>query len=124
MLFTISRFCHSGYFGIEAGKLLYPSVREGLAGIAEAIAKLQKAPESKDLTVSVTPVFAAKWLVPRLSDFNKTHSDIDLRLHTSNDVVDLQLQTVDLAIRYGRSTYPGLISHKLMSDAFIPNQLS
>lgn len=104
----------------EAGQLLYPAVHESLDVMAKAIAQLKRVPEFIDLTVSVTPVFAAKWLVPRLSDFQRTYPDIDLRLQTSNDVADLRAQTVDLAIRYGRGTYPGLTVRQLMSDVFVP----
>lgn len=104
----------------EAGQFLYPVVRESLDKIAEAIAQLKQVPASKTLTVSVTTVFAAKWLVPRLAGFQRAHPEIDLRLQTSNDVVDLQRQTVDLAIRYGKGNYPGLAARKLMSDVFMP----
>jgi len=104
----------------EAGQLLYPAVHENLDAMAKAIARLKRVPESTNLTVSATPVFAAKWLVPRLSDFQRTHPDIDLRLQTSNDVVDLRAQTVDLAIRYGRGANPGMIVRHLMSDVFVP----
>ncbi|MFG6096027.1 transcriptional regulator GcvA [Leptothoe sp. ISB3NOV94-8A] len=104
----------------EAGQLLYPVVRESLDSIAEAITQLKQVPISTTLTVSVTTVFAAKWLVPRLAEFQRTHPEIDLRLQTSNDVVNLQRQTVDLAIRYGKGNYPGLAVRPLMSDRFVP----
>jgi LysR family glycine cleavage system transcriptional activator len=32
----------------------------------------------------------------------------------------LHAQTVDMAIRYGRGNYSGLVTQKLFSDAFIP----
>jgi LysR family transcriptional regulator, glycine cleavage system transcriptional activator len=104
----------------EAGQLLYPAVSQSLDAIAAAISRLKQVPESKTLTVSVTTVFAAKWLLPRLANFQQTHPEVDLRLQTSNDVVDLQRHTVDLAIRYGRGNYPGLAVCKLMSDEFMP----
>jgi LysR family transcriptional regulator, glycine cleavage system transcriptional activator len=104
----------------EAGQLLYPAVNKSLDMMAAAIARLAKVSASTILTVSVTTVFAAKWLVPRLSEFQRTHPQIDLRLQTSNDVVDLHRQTVDLAIRYGKGDYHGLIVRKLMSDVFVP----
>ncbi len=104
----------------EAGQTLYPVIRDGLDAIDAAIARLQRTPESADLTVSALNVFAAKWLVPRLSAFQQAHPDVDLRLQTSNEVVDLHARTVDLAIRYGRGHYPGLSSRKLMSDRFMP----
>ncbi|MEM6437324.1 MAG: transcriptional regulator GcvA [Cyanobacteria bacterium P01_D01_bin.115] len=104
----------------EAGQMLYPAVRNGLDAIADAIAQLKPTPESTNLTVSVTPVFAAKWLVPRLAAFQKVHPDIDLNLQASNTVVDLRAQAVDLAIRYGRGNYPGFAVRQLMSDVFTP----
>lgn len=104
----------------EAGQLLYPAVSKSLDAIAAAITRLTQVSESITLTVSVTTVFAAKWLLPRLSEFQRTHPKIDLRLQTSNDVVDLHRQTVDLAIRYGKGNYPGLTVRKLISDVFMP----
>jgi LysR family transcriptional regulator, glycine cleavage system transcriptional activator len=104
----------------EAGHLLSPVVSQSFDAIAAAISPLRQIPESQTLTVSITTVFAAKWLLPRLSNFQQLHPEVDLRLQTSNDVVDLQRHTVDLAIRYGRGNYPGLVVCKLMSDVFLP----
>ena len=104
----------------EAGKALYPAIRDGFDTIERAIAKLKQAPEDNSLTVSVTPVFAAKFLVPRLSEFQQAYPEIDLRLQASNAVVDLRTQGIDLAIRYGRGNYQGFVVRKLMSDVFVP----
>ncbi len=104
----------------EAGQLLYPAVSRSLDAIEAELTRLTQVSESTTLTVSVVTEFAAKWLVPRLSEFQRTHPKIDLRLQTSNDVVDLHKQTVDLAIRYGKGNYPGLVVCKLMSDVFMP----
>jgi LysR family glycine cleavage system transcriptional activator len=103
----------------ESGKLLYPLIGKNLDAIAEITDQIRY-PTCTVLTVSVTTVFATKWLVPRLFEFQRTHPEIDLRLQTSNDVVDLQQRTVDLAIRYGRGDYPGLVVRPLMSDLFMP----
>ena len=104
----------------EVGQRLYPAVSQSLDAIAAAITQLTQVSEATTLTVSVTTVFAAKWLVHRLAEFQRTHPEIDLRLQTSNDVVDLHRQTVDVAIRYGKGNYPGLTVRKLMSDVFVP----
>lgn len=104
----------------EAGQFLYPLMRDQFDAIAEAIGRLQQKSSSTELTVSVINVFATKWLVPRLAEFQRTHPEIDLRLQTSDEVVNLQTRTVDLAIRYGKGTYPGLMVCKLMSDVFVP----
>jgi LysR family transcriptional regulator, glycine cleavage system transcriptional activator len=104
----------------EIGQRLYLVMHDSLDAIAAEITQLTHIPESTTLTVSVTTVFAAKWLLPRLFEFQRTHPEIDLRLQTSNDVVDLHRQTVELAIRYGKGNHPGLTVCKLMSDIFMP----
>lgn len=104
----------------EAGQQLYPVVQGNLDSLAEEIARLRNNPVSMNLTVSVINVFAAKWLVARLPDFQSTYPEIDIYLQTSKNVVDLQARTIDLAIRYGSGNYPGLEVCKLMSDVFTP----
>ncbi|MBE9140211.1 transcriptional regulator GcvA [Nodosilinea sp. LEGE 07088] len=103
-----------------AGERLFPSVQESLDMLAAAIARLKQTNTPTDLTVSVLNVFAAKWLVPRLPDFQQRYPDIDVRLQTSHTAVDLQARTVDMAIRYGQGDYPGLQVHRLMTDEFTP----
>jgi len=103
-----------------AGQFLYPKVQESFDAITSAIAQLKQTVQENELTVSVTPVLAAKWLLARLPDFQQRYPNINLRLHTSNEPVDLHTQKVELAIRYGRGHYPQLESHPLMSDQFLP----
>lgn len=104
----------------DAGRYLYPMLRNGFDTFAEAIATLQPDTASTVLTVTAIHDFASKWLVPRLPKFQKAYPDIDVHLQTSVQVVDLHAQTVDIAIRYGRGNYPGLVAKKLFSDVFIP----
>ncbi|MGJ3247352.1 MAG: transcriptional regulator GcvA [Elainellaceae cyanobacterium] len=103
-----------------AGEQLFPAVQESLDTLAGAIARLKQTNNPTDLTVSVLNVFAAKWLVPRLPDFQHQYPDVDVRLQTSHSAVDLQARTVDMAIRYGRGEYPGLEVCRLMTDEFTP----
>ena len=48
------------------------------------------------------------------------HPDLDLRLQASDDLVDVGPSGVDIAIRYGRGSYPGLTSTPLIADRFAP----
>ncbi|MTF40030.1 transcriptional regulator GcvA [Cyanobacterium aponinum] len=103
-----------------AGELLFPRVQKSLDVLDNAILELRQINNPTELTVSVLNVFASKWLVPRLNDFQRRHPDIDVRLQTSNTVVDLQARTVDIAIRYGQGNYSGLEVHHLIQDQFTP----
>lgn len=104
----------------EAGRILYPLVQESFDIIDTALIHLKHLPDSLDLTISVPPVFAAKWLVPRLSSFQQAYPDVSLRLRAANTLLDLRSRTTDLAIRYEQGDYPGVVVHPLMSDVFRP----
>lgn len=84
----------------EVGRDYHGPVRRALGIIDEATRKL--VPESARITLSVTPSFATKWLVPRLGDFSNAHPDIDIRTIASEGLADFKSDGVDLAIRLGR----------------------
>jgi LysR family transcriptional regulator, glycine cleavage system transcriptional activator len=63
---------------------------------------------------------AAKWLLPRLTDFQEHHPGIDVRITTSTSLVDFQRDNVDAAIRYGRGQWAGLRADWLMADELFP----
>lgn len=99
---------------------LYPVLRDGFDAFAEAIAELTARPTRRALTVSATLSFTAKWLVPRMASFRAACPDLDLRLHASDDPIDLHGGVADAAIRYGRGPYPGLIAERLIENRFAP----
>lgn len=104
----------------QAGQELYPVLRDGFVSFANAIDRIGQRKALRSLTVSVVPYFAAKWLLPRLPDFQKRHPDIHLHLHTSIEAVDLASGTVDAAIRYGPGPYHGLVSQPMFREKFVP----
>ncbi len=97
-----------------------PILRDGFDKLVEAAQILMSRGDAGRLTVSVAPSLAAKWLVPRLDDFQNAHPEIDVWVSADMDVVDFALEDVDLAIRYGAGRYPGLEAERLMSETIIP----
>jgi DNA-binding transcriptional LysR family regulator len=58
------------------------------------------------LSVSAVPTFAAKWLAPRLHEFQSAYPDIELRLRADDALTDpARDRQVDVALRYGRGPY-------------------
>ena len=41
------------------------------------------------------------WVIPRLEKFQREHPDIDIRIDATDNILDLDLSDVDLAMRYG-----------------------
>lgn len=99
---------------------LYPVLREGFDAFAAAVAAIAARRARRAITLSATVSFTAKWLVPRVAAFRAAYPDFDLRLHASDDPVDLHAGVADAAIRYGHGPYPGLVCLPLIDDVFAP----
>ncbi|MBR0709058.1 MULTISPECIES: transcriptional regulator GcvA [Bradyrhizobium] len=97
-----------------------PGVRAAFNDLRLATDRLLRKDDDKVLTVSTIASLAAKWLLPRLTDFQESHPGIDVRITTSTSLVDFQRDNVDVAIRYGRGQWPGLRADWLMADELFP----
>jgi LysR family transcriptional regulator, glycine cleavage system transcriptional activator len=60
------------------------------------------------LAVQTTPVFATRWLFPRLARFRKAHPAISLDLSTGLPPTVLDRDNVDLVVDWGDDPVPGL----------------
>lgn len=102
-----------------AGHRLAPQLSEALARLAQVIESAQPGTHDKPLRISVLPSFAAKWLLPRLSEFMAEHSDIALTLDANVNVVSLHNTGIDLAFRYGLGQWPGVRAELLMGEEML-----
>lgn len=103
-----------------AGRKLLPGVERGLAELRAALQSLDQDLNEGVLNVSMVPTFLQKWMMPRLSDFYRTQSDIDLRINADNSTVDFDSTDFHAAIRFGPGTWPGLKTFKLLDDWILP----
>ncbi|MBO9332063.1 transcriptional regulator [Achromobacter sp. HZ01] len=104
----------------EAGARVHPGLLTAFDQIESALRTLEAARARKTLTVSTMASFAASWLVPRLGRFTSRHPDIEVRVEAVADLVDLHRDRVDIAIRHGLGSYPGLQSRPLMAPVLLP----
>jgi LysR family glycine cleavage system transcriptional activator len=96
-----------------------PQLRDGFDQLSAAVATMASGGQ-RLLTVSAVPSLAAEWLVPRLHRFRKQYPALDVLLHASEELVDFEHSRVDLGIRYGTGSYPGLASERLFVDEIFP----
>lgn len=93
-------------------------VRRSFEMLAEATRSLR--PEPLHVTVSVTPTFATKWLIPRLADYTRLHPGLDLRILATERLSHFHTEAVDLAVRYGRPPFgPGLEADLLFEECLV-----
>jgi LysR family transcriptional regulator, glycine cleavage system transcriptional activator len=102
------------------GARLLPRIRSALAELERAVDEARRERHSGALTVSMLSSFLQQWLLPRLPDFQKRHSDVDLRIHTSASLVDFHNSDVQAAIRFGGGDWPQLHVQKLIDDWLVP----
>jgi LysR family transcriptional regulator, glycine cleavage system transcriptional activator len=103
----------------EPGRELAATVRDALDRIERGVAEL-RGRTHRALTVSVLPAFATHWLIPRLSDFNSRHPDIDINVRASPLLSDFAVEDVDLAVRYGGGKWPGVQAIQLAHEDVFP----
>ena len=104
----------------EAAERALPDIRAGFDRLALGLERLKEGSASGVLTVTVSPAFAAKWLLPRIDRFQIGWPDTDVRLDTSLKPVDFVAQRVDIGVRYGAGSWPGLTGEKLMDEEVYP----
>lgn len=102
----------------EQARAYAPDIRRAFELMADATAALRPGPER--LTISVTPTFASKWLIPRLPAFVEANPFVDLRILASEKVSDFRLDDVDIAVRQGNPPFgPELASDPLFVQELI-----
>ncbi len=104
----------------DEGQKLFPDVRDALDILHVAFDGLRRLHAEGVLTVTTLPSFATRWLVPKLRRFRGFHPEIDIRLHTSTDIVDMRLEGIDVGVRHGLGQWPGLIATRLMEEDVFP----
>jgi LysR family glycine cleavage system transcriptional activator len=103
----------------QEGQILAVALQQAFARVDSALAHV-KARRSEVLTLSVLPAFAARWLVPRLSDFQNRHPEIQINLTPSAQLANLRNDGVDAAIRFGAGHWPNVKADKIKSEILFP----
>ena len=104
----------------DDGQALYQPVRDALDQMMGAVESLRAGDATGVLTVTTMDTFAATWLVPRLKRFRDAHPEIDVRISTSDTLLDLTREDMDMGVRYGRADWPNLDVVRLMTEEVFP----
>jgi LysR family glycine cleavage system transcriptional activator len=90
-------------------------IQPALAQIVDASNKLRDS-RSMAVSLSMPPGFAAKWFTSRMANLLRRHPAIELHLNATPQVVDLEREPIDLAIRYFDGQAPELEATLLLQD--------
>jgi DNA-binding transcriptional LysR family regulator len=103
----------------EAGQTLFKTSGEILRLLRDTTGRLRNT-RSGMLTVASTVSFAALWLVPRLNAFRQLHPEIDVRISATNEMQDLERESIDLSIRYTVQKNAGENAQWLFGESAFP----
>ena len=116
---TIFQRTHDGLVPTEFGAVFIHKLSAGFRELSQAVALTDDNIKGA-LVVSVAPVFASRWLVPRVGGLHAKHPEIFLRIETSARLVDFDRSDVDLAIRLGDGKWPDVKAELLFAQRVFP----
>ncbi|SHM32354.1 LysR substrate-binding domain-containing protein [Rhodanobacter sp. OK091] len=102
------------------GEALGRAVLAGLREMEQAVAMLRETRPAHAVTLSTSPSFAIRWLLPRLPALEKAHPKIELSVQVEQRLDALDDGRIDLTIRMGLGPWPLLHVEPLMDDALYP----
>lgn len=101
------------------GQGLLEAAEQAFAGVERRINSLRTA-ESGTVTVGLSTYLASRWLSPRLMDFMQSHPEIRLRVQPMVNLLDLDGEGIDLAIRWGDGMWNDMVVERLFSCPAFP----
>ncbi|WP_227677915.1 LysR substrate-binding domain-containing protein [Psychrobacter sp. H8-1] len=86
------------------GAIYFAEVTRAFEILKKATTQILKEPQA--VTISVTPTFATKLLLPNLSALSTAIPDVDLRTVATESIADFDRDQVDIAVRLTRPPFP------------------
>lgn len=102
--------------GLQFGEEITPAFDT----ISKATAGIMRSGSDSTLRIQTYTTFAAKWLIPRLSDFHARHKDVSVVITNSVRPADFDRDNVDLAIQMGNGAWQGQDVDFLFEDIIEP----
>lgn len=103
----------------DAGRSLSKVLTTSLEDIRAEVETHVRSPR-KSVSLAVGPIFASRWMIPRLGRFRDELPGIDLELHNSPRITDVSLMTCDIAVDWGTGTWSGLDATRLLDIVYSP----
>ncbi len=102
------------------GERLAAVVLASLQDMGQAVDAVRERRSPHAVTISTTPSFAARWLLPRLPALERAHPQLEISVVVDQRVDDPGTRSSDLAIRSGDGDWPGMDAQPLMDDRLYP----
>ncbi|MBK5411651.1 LysR family transcriptional regulator [Pseudomonas sp. TH34] len=103
----------------EEGREYYRAIRSAFAVLRSATEHVREKSATRQVTISLIPLFGINLFIPRLAQFLKDHPALDINVTYANHR-SYPSDAADLSIRFGTGHWPGYHSEPLISGAVTP----
>lgn len=103
----------------EAGRRYLAETTAALDRLALASLQLRDQAAPEILRVNAPPTFTMRWLIPRMSSFQRQHAEVEVRMTTSLDPVVFD-GSYDIAIRGAQASSLAVVSEPFMTEVIVP----
>jgi LysR family glycine cleavage system transcriptional activator len=104
----------------DAGRTLLAAVTPALDRISVAATHLLEQKDTRTLTVHAPPTVMIRWLIPRLSNFQRRAPTVDIRFAASAAPLDFEAGGYNIAIRGGYQPPEGVVAIPFMTETILP----
>ena len=111
---------HSQLSLTDAGALYYREITAILDRLALASMDMKERAQPTALRINAPPTFTMRWLISRLSTFQRRVPNVELRLTTSLGPINSNETSFDVGIRAEQQSLPGWKSFHFMTELIAP----
>jgi LysR family glycine cleavage system transcriptional activator len=104
----------------DAGRSYLPEATAALDRLSLASIYILQQQSPTSLRVSAPPTFTMRWLIARMSRFQRRRVDVEIRLLTSRERPNFQTNLYDVAIRGAHEPPAEYASVRFMSEHILP----
>ena len=104
----------------ESGRAYAQELTSLLDRLSVVTAQIKEKSAPSAISVSAPPTFTMRWLIPRLSIFQRKRPGVEVRLTTSLAPVHFQENNYDIAIRGAMEPLTGCRSIPFMTETIVP----
>ncbi len=104
----------------EAGRAYLPEVTSMMDRLAVASMHLLDQAAPTALRINAPPTFMMRWLIARISGYQRKRPDLNILLTTSLAPVNFQEHGYDIAIRGANEPLQGCVSQPFMVELIVP----
>jgi DNA-binding transcriptional LysR family regulator len=103
----------------DQGRAYHPGLTDAFNAIERLTDQVAAMRAGPVLIAGIAPAFGLQWLIPRLSEFNRKHPEVEVRIATGGEKLPLR-DDWTCSVRRGAGNWPGYVAEELFPATLMP----